>query len=156
MSIRAPAPVRTVRVAPPVVASLLNCSPRTWVGTVVVVAAENAATLAVADGVDTNELDVEVVDPPPGDVVLVDASVVDETGTLVVACPGATMVVEVVDGTSVEVVVGGLVVDVGLTVEVVVGGLVVDVVVGGAWTVKHAPALRFSLPPAWVPPVSLA
>lgn len=89
--------------APPVVASLLNCSPRTWVGMVVVVvvfAAENAATLAV----------VEVVD--------------------------------------------GLVV-VELKVEVV-DGLVVDVVVGGAWTVKHAPALRFSSPPASVPPVSLA
>ncbi|HWW52499.1 MAG TPA: hypothetical protein VNY84_01930 [Acidimicrobiales bacterium] len=65
---------------------------------VVVVAAANAPTLPVGEGVETKELDVEVVDAPIGDVVLVDDSVVDVTGTLVVVSPGVTaVVVEVVD-----------------------------------------------------------
>ena len=107
----------------------LNDSPSTRVGIVVVV---STATFAGAVGAGLGEVD-DVVGATVVDVVLVVAVVVVVSGANDVG--GA--------------VVGG----------VVVGGVVVGdvVVVGGAGTEKQAPpALRFSLPPAWLPPVSLA
>ena len=114
-------------------ATLLKLSPSTWVGTVVVVVGatkfspSTALNAAVVD-VDVDDVDVDVdVD------VLVDVEEVD-----------------------VDVDVGGSVVVVDVDVDVVVDVLV-DVVVAGSGTVKQAPpALRFSLPPTALPPVSLA
>ena len=137
-TMRAPAKA-TMRVTfSPVKASgvLVNDSPRTLVGIVVVV----LSTFGPAVGAGPGRVD--VVDVVGGSVVVV----VVTSGVVV---GGGVVVVEVVD---VEVV------DVEVVDVEVVDVEVVDVVVvvGGNGTEKQAPPLRFSLPPAWLPPVSLA
>ena len=149
MSIPAKATIGAV--SSPVKASglFLNDSPSTRVGIVVVVstatfpAAVGAGPAEVVGGVGATVVDVVLVVVVLVVVVLVVA--------VVVVVSGANEVGGAVVG---GVVVGGVVVG-----GVVVGGVVVGAVVvgGGDGTEKQAPpALRFSLPPAWLPPVSLA